>query len=646
MMHRTALLRAAVKPAIFLVGFLLILLLIHQTVLPLLAYVIPALQPHFYDWAVYGLYPTQNYLSFPLKGPKASVRGWRPACGEGVVLLTPNGGSVSSPGPMMLDSKGGLLWMSTDFHTSANLKVQHYDGQDYLTFWAGEKAATSGKGSYYMLDSSYEVAHEVSAVGEGLFGDLHEFKITDSGTALITVYNTTTADLTGMGLGRGPDGWIVDNLFQEIDLKTGQLMFQWRASDHFDPIETYMTNPLGGHFSSIPFDYYHLNSVEKDSQGNYLISSRHFHSVTCVSPTGETLWILGGRDNQFTDLSDGKATNFKWQHDARWISESDGLLSLFDNEKAGALHVDAARSRALILQIDVQNRTVTLLHEYFSAEGILAASQGSVQVLPESGNVFVGWGSAAAYTEVSHDGTRLCETHLGASWFFSWERLKSYRMIKAPKWLGTPKDPPQMLLQGDSVYVSWNGATEVAFWALEAVRELEDNELEDVQGMKAAMKKANDDDDDDDDGNDYMAVDIIPKVGFEGSFKIAPPSTPGATFSRFRVAALDSNQEVLACSESIEYPHAVGSSSIWFLLLKLLFLAGFLAGVWHFIRHSRSAGFSLRSWTLDKGNAFLSPTQMGEDGMPVEWRSADRPTAYEMIRRTWAQSRPRRPAWG
>ena len=55
-------------------------------------------------------------------------------------------------------------------------------------------------------------------------GDLHEFRITEDGTALVTGYEITTADLSS--LGKSQKGWIYDAVIQEIDIETGELIFQ------------------------------------------------------------------------------------------------------------------------------------------------------------------------------------------------------------------------------------------------------------------------------------------------------------------------------------------------------------------------------------------------------------------------------------
>jgi hypothetical protein len=610
------------------------LFVLHQFFLPILAFIFPSLDAAFFDIAVWGAYPTQHFPSFRLEGPLVRRPIWDATCEEGLVLLNPNGISIDSPGPMILDGSGNLIWSEDDYGETANLKVQRYKGQDYLTMWSGEKAATSGRGVYFMLDSTYEVVKMIKAHGEGVFGDLHEFKITPQGTGLLTVYNTTSADLTGMGLWRGSDGWIVDTIFQEIDIETGDLLFQWRASDHFDPIDTHMINPFGGYSEDAPFDWYHLNSVDKDSKGNYLISSRHFHHIVCLSPKGEILWILGGRDNQFTDLSDGEATNFRWQHDARWFDEEKGILSFFDNQLAGPLHIDAWDSRAMLVQLDIPNRTVKVVHALTSLQGILTSSQGSVQRLPDSDRIFVGWGAAAAFSEYDGDGTLLCETHLSASWTYWQERVKSYRAIKAFNWVGMPKNPPDVQIEDEMLYVSWNGATEVAYWALET--DMEDLPDADSYPGEGSTDIRSDRLDEDEEGL-FHEIDIIPKAGFEGSFSLPAISlSDGQNLPRFRVAALDKDHNVLRYSPPTSYSSSSSTNSMWSVLFKLFLVVGFLFGARICVRNVRAAGYlqgwssnassttpAWMEWRLGGANSGSSGWQRmgvsGRGGRAVEW---------------------------
>lgn len=625
--------RPKLRLAVLFLGFVaclsLGLLIIHQAVFPILAWIIPSLEVPFYDLAVYGAYPEQDYVSFKTPSSQPNLVRWDEQCDTGYVLVSLNGASIAHPGPSIYDARGGLVWTTEEYGIALNLRVQKYRGQDVLTFWAGKKAATSGKGSYFILDNSYKLIKKLDAVGEGKHGDLHEFRITDNNTALITVYVEKQADLTGMGMFRGANGWIVDSLFQEIDLDTNKLLFEWKASEHFPAAESYMTHPFGGYVKSIPFDFFHINSVEKDpSTGHYLISSRHTHSISLIhSTTGEVLWQLGGAHSDFEDLSDGAATDFKWQHDARFIStpvtpgatEGEYIISFFDNGLAGALHVDADYSKASLVRINTASEPMTaeLLHSYASLQHTLAGSQGSVQVLPETGNVFVGWGASAAWTEFDAESEEvLCEAHLSAGMSFSWERVKSYRVFKVPNWVGAPGWRPSAEVSGDRIYVSWNGATEVRSWELQGTTV--ESEVVDARDGPTAASAA----EDLNEGGDWETIETIERTAFEDSIPLPPKSAASTAdarpFLRFRVVALDENKKVLPLGTSNAVQRVSGSWS-WTLFLLALAATGTAATVWAgrvFLRRRRGwqAGLFSREDGWDKSGAGVkyAPLEDGE----------------------------------
>lgn len=190
------------------------------------------------------------------------------------------------------------------------------------------------------------------------------------------------------------------------------------------------------------------------------------HTVTCISSTGEILWVLGGKRNTFRDISsDGSATGFTWQHDARW--HSDNVLTLLDNA-AYENGYTCDHSRGLMIRLDFADWTADTLHVYDSPGRFSSHSQGSLQVLPRSGNVFVGWGKSSAYTEFSTDGDLLCDFHWGPRVFFWLGWTKSYRAQKS-HWIGRPRNPPDVEVDetAHTAYVSWNGATDVAGWVLQ-----------------------------------------------------------------------------------------------------------------------------------------------------------------------------------
>ena len=348
---------------------------------------------------------------------------------------------------------------------------------------------------------------------------MHEFIITSDDTALLSIYHTIPANLTPIG---GPEsGWLFDSVFQEIDIETGDLIFEWHASHHY-PIESTFEKLKGqGGSKDHAFDFFHINSIDTDPQRNYLVSARHTHTISNIDrSTGTVLWTLGGKLNDFTDLSDGAATDFSWQHDAR-LHKND-TLTVLDNAASSNANL-TAQSRAMVIGLDIPRRQARLLAAYSHPQEMKAVSQGNVQILEPTGNIFVGWGHSAAFTEFQPDGTLLCDVHFGASAYFTFGRVVSYRAFKG-SWIGRPLDGLSAKINHDGIFVSWNGATEVQFWRLEV------GEGQDLEHMA------------------FQSLGQFDKIGFETKIPI-----PEDTISPyFRLAALDSQHEVLAYTEILE----------------------------------------------------------------------------------------------
>ncbi|KAF2086294.1 hypothetical protein K490DRAFT_66847 [Saccharata proteae CBS 121410] len=426
---------------------------------------IPFIQDESYDLGDFGSYPTQDFRSSPLKAPRVNILQSDPTCTSGsYIFLNPRGHKVPYPNPMILDEAGNLVWtLDGDLYGQTyNLNVQEHDGQQYLTFWGGNDAVGGhGEGYYYMLDSSYTQVRRLDAHGP-INGDLHEFRFTDEGTALYTVYGITQMDLSPIG---GPtSGWVWDGQIQEIDLKTGELLFEWKSTDHYSAEDTYHEYVSGGTSSHSPFDYFHINSIDKDPKGNYLISARYTHSITYIDGrTGDIIWQLGGKKNQFKDLTDGRATNFAYQHDAHW-HDNYTTVTVFDNGAESGKYT-AEYSRGLRIKLDQQRMLAELQTEYVNPQHIISSSQGSLQVLP-NGNVLLGYGYNGAFTEFSEDGAVLCDTHFAAASSFESGDVQSYRALKY-KWSATPITSASINIEGQSVFVSWNGATDVHRWVLQ-----------------------------------------------------------------------------------------------------------------------------------------------------------------------------------
>ncbi|KAF3392710.1 hypothetical protein F1880_008788 [Penicillium rolfsii] len=470
----------------------------------------------WYDLGIYGFGPSQSYNSFDEESPIVEISPAGAQCDPQLTFLAPRGDSVAHPGPMILDARGELVWMKYNWGTTQDFRVQKYKGQDYLTFWQGDEEDGHGCGSWYMLDSTYNTRYVVSPIG-AMDGDLHDFRITANDTAIITIYDPIPADLTSVG---GPElGWLYEGVFQEVDIATGKLLFEWRSTQVFPPNSSYEPLDGRGHERTMGYDYFHMNSVDKDDQGRYLVSGRHTHSVTCIDgSTGEALWTLGGKNNDFSDESNGAATGFEWQHDARWHGPNQ--ITLFNNAANGNYDLEKISHGALI-ELDIPARKATLLTSYNHPQDLMAVSQGNLQVL-DTGHVLVGWGHSAAYTEFSEDGHVLCNVHFGASAYFSFGRVVSYRVTKG-SWVGTPDTLPDVAVVEDSVSVSWNGATEVASWRLEG---WDGGSLENMV---------------------FTAVDQVDRTGFETKIPLPPEIT-----SFFRIRAIDVDGDIIGTTEILK----------------------------------------------------------------------------------------------
>ena len=360
----------------------------------------------------------------------------------GQVFLTPAAG----PGPMVVDNAGAAVWIHPVTGKRAlNLRVGTYRGAPVMTWWEGEIVNGTGNGEYVVVDESYTEITRVRA-GNGLQGDLHEFLITPQGTALFTVYTQLPRPAVSPGSTQ-----ILESIVQEVDIASGRVLFEWHSADHVSPSESYSVPTTGQ-----PFDYFHINSIDIEPDGNLLISARHTWAVYRIDrQSGEVMWRLGGKQSDFK----GSGTQFAWQHDAR--RQPDGSITLFDDGSNGSHPPTEDHSRGIVLEIDEIARTATLRREYSHA-GILAKSQGSMQTLP-NGNVLVGWGDQPFYTEFAADGAVVMDARLADGSF-------SYRALRFP-WHGRPSESPVAVADSvdgtaTTVTASWNGATDVAVWVV------------------------------------------------------------------------------------------------------------------------------------------------------------------------------------
>ncbi len=445
-----------------------------------------------------------SYVSRPDLKPAALTVDKLPskAAARGSLFIAPQAGPVNN-GPELLGPYGGLEWFHpvprgtyvTDF------RPQTYAGKPVLTWWQGHVDMSGvGQGVDEMLDENYRPVATLGSAN-GADPDLHEFRLTPQGTAWRTAYSPVIWDASKIKHGSKHE-IVFDAIAQEIDVKTGLVLQQWDSLNHVPLGASY--SPVARH-TGVPWDYFHINSIEPESDGSVLISARNTSAIYDVSSTdGVANWTLGGK---FTSFTLGAGTRFYFQHDARL--HAGGMLTLFDD--AGQPFREK-QSRALTLRLDTTKKTATLVSQFFHTPALKAPAEGNTDLLA-NGDQLVSWGQAPFVTEFDRRGNEVFDMHFTA---FN-ATYRAYRSV----WTGQPATLPALAARTSrgktTVWASWNGATAITRW-----RVLGGSSAKRLKSVGGGANRA-----------------------FETSFKL------GGRYADVAVQALDSHGKVLSTSKAI-----------------------------------------------------------------------------------------------
>ncbi|TGO14411.1 hypothetical protein BTUL_0053g00100 [Botrytis tulipae] len=413
----------------------------------------------------YGDWPKQHYHSSDLTSPLFLVNKWNESAisNHSHIFMSPTlDGEEKSP--MIFSSKDlSLVYADHTWHGGSDTKLQFYNGKPYLTFWSGIDFQGHGSGGGVMLNSSYDKVYNISVNSLAGGADGHEFQLTEDGGAMMNNYHTTIADCRPVG---GPNGGkVLTGSFQEVDIKTGWVRHTWNALDHFglnESFTTYVDEEWG-------WDWFHMNSLQKTREGNYLISSRHLRMIAYINGTdGSKIWQVGGHNNDFTDLSGGNATNFAFQHHARFVNDDLTEITFFDNHNmymnSPTPNCTTDCSRGMKIKLNYHNMTVKLVHQFYHPKSVQAWAEGGIHAL-DNGNFLVGYGVVPSFAEFTETGEVAMEIQTRPWYVASGRGTDLYRVYKFD-WVAQPSWKPVMVEVGQILYISWNGATEVESWAL------------------------------------------------------------------------------------------------------------------------------------------------------------------------------------
>lgn len=320
-------------------------------------------------------------------------------------------GSTSfAPLHLILDDKGGLVYYKYfNGNNTGDFKLQ---ANGCITY--------SRLGKFYVMDSTFTLKDSVS-IKNNLVSDGHDLQILSNGHYLLLGAENVTMDLSSYHLFNGSDpgsssAIVKCGVIQEQDANKN-VVFEWHSKDHFnftDVDPAWLTNPNN-------VDWTHLNAVEQDVDGNFLLSVRHFNEITKIKRSDSSIiWRLGGSANQYTFINDPNM--FKAQHDVRRIGN--GNLTLFDNGSASPLHSCNAKE----YQLDENSLTASLVWNYNENSTTYSRALGNVQRLP-NGNTLINYGMLnnrnQMFNVVTSAGIKVFEI------IFS-DTLRSYRAFNYP----------------------------------------------------------------------------------------------------------------------------------------------------------------------------------------------------------------------
>lgn len=211
---------------------------------------------------------------------------------------------------------------------------------------------------FFFMDSTFTIVDSIRCTN-GFATDQHDVQVVSGNHYLlfgkeIRIMNLTSYHWFGVGhnLPGSATAEVSGVVIQEFDADKN-LVWEWKSHDHYqfaDVDQNYLMNPN-------KVDWTHANSVELDQDGNVLVSLRHFNEITKIDhATGEIIWRLGGKQNQFAFPDD--PVGFSGQHDIRRVSDTS--VSMLDNGE----YTTPSVCRALEYALDETNKVAHLAWEY------------------------------------------------------------------------------------------------------------------------------------------------------------------------------------------------------------------------------------------------------------------------------------------
>lgn len=300
----------------------------------------------------------------------------------GLISTVPNSKGFA----VIINNDGKVVWYRE--FLSPVVDFQKQPNGNYTVF----SSIDGSPSHFYEVNNLGEIIREFEA-SNGQITDPHEIRLVEGGYC---IFNVVFREMDLTSLGGWPNAQVRGTEIEFI--RSNGNDFFWSPFDYFSvtdaapdiALNTQNVNP------------WHGNAIEIDNDGNLLASFRNSDVITKInSTTGDIIWRLGGKNNEFTFLND-PLNGFSHQHGIRRLDN--GNIILFDN---GNLHPQP-ESRAVEYQLNEQAKTAELVWEYRHNPLLFGDALGFAQRL-SNGNTLIDFGTAHRIVEVDHSGIKQWE---------------------------------------------------------------------------------------------------------------------------------------------------------------------------------------------------------------------------------------------
>ena len=368
-------------------------------------------------------------------------------------------------GPLILDHNFQPVWflpIGTNV-LAGNLTTQTYNGKPVLSWWQGTVTGTgqTTSGEDEVVDQHYR--HVATLKGaDGWIISEHEMIISGP-NAWVTAYKVVPMNLTSYG--GSANGQVLDSAVQEYNLATGQLLYTWDALNPGGTPNIPLSQSEQKPFPGVPWDAYHINSIQLTGNGTFLVSMRDTWTAYMVDRTTNAIeWTVSGNPKNSTFTLPRNA-QFHWQHDVQLHGQPAHRLQrrllpdLRRLGRQGEVRQSERDHGGPGPQAQHPEPHRQLRHSYTRPSTFNAAYLGNIEQLP-NGNVELGWGSQPFFSEESKTGKLL----LDAVWPVPDQSYRAY----VQKWVGIPYYAPSGAVRNNgakaTIYASWDGDTQVVSW--------------------------------------------------------------------------------------------------------------------------------------------------------------------------------------